>query len=220
MEFGKGLIKMGLVGAAAVWVVLPATNGLDLLPGMSTEAMVGEIHSLLLHMTVAAAAVMTAVALLDYIHQRFQFLRSMRMSKQEVREEYKQTEGDPHIKGRIKQLRAERARKRMMAAVPTASVVITNPTHFAVALHYELEKVGAPRVVAKGADVIAQKIREVAKANNVPIVENPPLARVLYAAVDIDQEVPPEHYKAVAEVIGFVLRQQGKLKPRPAARPM
>jgi flagellar biosynthetic protein FlhB len=107
-----------------------------------------------------------------------------------------------------------------MAAVPDASVVITNPTHFAVALHYELEKSNAPKVVAKGADAIAARIREVAKENDVPIVENPPLARLLYAKVDIDEEVPPEHYKAVAEVIGFVLRQQGKLKPRQAPRPM
>jgi flagellar biosynthesis protein FlhB len=220
MEFGKGLLKMVLVGIAVIWVVLPAGGSLDLLPGMSAEALLDDIHGLLVRMALAGAAVMTAVAILDYLHQRFQFLKSMRMSKQEVKEEYKQTEGDPHVKGRIRQIRAERARKRMMAAVPDASVVITNPTHFAVALHYELEKSHAPRVVAKGADNIAAKIREVATANDVPIVENPPLARLLYAAVDIDEEVPPEHYKAVAEVIGFILRQQGKLKPRASARPI
>jgi flagellar biosynthetic protein FlhB len=220
MEFGKGLLKMALVGTAAIWVVLPDGDALDLLPGVAAEALLGDIHGLLMRMVLAGAAVMTAVAILDYLHQRFQFLRSMRMSKQEVREEYKQTEGDPHIKGRIKQIRAERARKRMMAAVPDASVVITNPTHFAVALHYEIETSNAPRVVAKGADNVAARIREVAKANDVPIVENPPLARLLYSSVEIDEEVPPEHYKAVAEVIGFILRQQGKLKPRAAARPM
>jgi flagellar biosynthetic protein FlhB len=219
-EFGKGLLKMILVGTAATWVVLPAMDGLDTMPEASAEALLQSIHDLLLRMVFAGAAVMTALALFDYLHQRFQFMKSMRMSKQEVKEEYKQTEGDPHIKGRIRQLRAERARKRMMAAVPDASVVITNPTHFAVALHYELEKSNAPKVVAKGADAIAARIREVAKENDVPIVENPPLARLLYAKVDIDEEVPPEHYKAVAEVIGFVLRQQGKLKPRQAPRPM
>jgi flagellar biosynthetic protein FlhB len=220
MEFGKGLLKMALVGTAVTWVVLPAGDSLDLLPGMAAEALLEDIHGLLVRMVLAGAAVMTAIATLDYLHQRFQFLKSMRMSKQEVKEEYKQTEGDPHVKGRIRQIRAERARKRMMAAVPEASVIITNPTHFAVALHYELEKSHAPRVVAKGADNIAAKIREVARANDVPIVENPPLARLLYAAVDIDEEVPPEHYKAVAEVIGFILRQQGKLKPRAPARPI
>jgi flagellar biosynthetic protein FlhB len=169
-------------------------------------------------MVLAGGGMMAGIALLDYLHQRFQFLRSMRMSKQEVKEEYKQAEGDPHIKGRIRQLRAERARRRMMAAVPEASVVITNPTHFAVALEYDMQKSNAPRVVAKGTDLVALKIREVATASNVPIVENPPLARALHAAVDLDEEIPQEHYKAVAEVIGFVLRQQGKLKtPQPRA---
>jgi flagellar biosynthetic protein FlhB len=220
MEFGKGVAKMILVGSALTWVVLPTAERLELLPGLSTEDLLQELHGILLRIVVAGAAVMTAVALLDYLHQRFQFLRSMRMSKQEVKEEYKQSEGDPHVKGRIRQIRIERARRRMMAAVPDASVVITNPTHFAVALQYELEKSNAPKVVAKGADLIAAKIREIATANNVPIVENPPLARTLYAAVDIDEEIPPEHYKAVAEVIGFVLRKQGKLKPRPASRPL
>lgn len=219
-EFGKGVLKMAIVFAAATWVVLPDAAGLDLLPSLSTEALLADIHGLLLRMMLAGAAVMTAIVLLDYVYQRFQFMKSMRMSKQEVKEEYKQTEGDPHVKARIKQIRAERARRRMIAAVPDASVVITNPTHFAVALHYELEKSNAPKVVAKGADMIAAKIREVAKENGVPIVENPPLARVLYAAVEIDEEIPPEHYKAVAEVIGFVLRQQGRLKPRQAARPL
>jgi len=220
MEFGKGLLKMVLVGAAVTWVVLPTIGRLQLLPGTASETLLADIHGLLLRMAFGGAAVMTAIAILDYLHQRFQFMQSMRMSKQEVKEEYKQTEGDPHIKGRIRQIRTERARKRMMAAVPDASVVITNPTHFAVALHYEIEKSNAPKVVAKGADNVAAKIREVAKANDVPIVENPPLARLLYAAVEIDEEVPPEHYKAVAEVIGFILRQQGKLKPRPSARPI
>lgn len=219
-EFAKGALKMVVVFIAAIWAVLPDAAGLDLLPSLSTEALLADIHGLLLRMILAGAVVMTAVAIVDYVYQRFQFMKSMRMSRQEVKEEYKQTEGDPHVKARIKQIRAERARRRMMAAVPDASVVITNPTHFAVALHYEFEKTNAPKVVAKGADAIAAKIREVAKEHGVPIVENPPLARVLYAAVDIDEEIPPEHYKAVAEVIGFVLRQQGKLKPRQAARPL
>jgi flagellar biosynthetic protein FlhB len=211
-EFGKGLLKLVIVGAALAWVLLPVIDRLALLPGFSIEDTLRELYGFLVRMMMAGAGTMVALALLDYLHQRFQFLRSMRMSKQEVKEEYKQTEGDPHIKGRIRQIRAERARRRMMAAVPEASVVITNPTHFAVALQYEMQKSNAPKLVAKGTDLVALKIREIAKEHNVPIVENPPLARALHAAVDLDEEIPQEHYKAVAEVIGFVLRQQGKLK--------
>ena len=127
------------------------------------------------------------------------------MSVRELKEEFKQTEGDPMIKGKIRAIRLERMKKRMMAAVPTASVVITNPTHFAVALQYE-RGMNAPICVAKGADAVALKIREVAGEHGVPIVENPPLARALHATVEIDQEIPPEHYQAVAEVIGYVMR--------------
>jgi flagellar biosynthetic protein FlhB len=127
------------------------------------------------------------------------------MSIRELKEEFKHTEGDPHIKARIKQIRQERMRKRMMAAVPTASVVITNPTHYAVALRYD-RNMNAPLCVAKGIDNIALKIREVALEHGIPVVENPPLARTLHATVNIDAEIAPEHYKAVAEVIGYVMR--------------
>jgi flagellar biosynthetic protein FlhB len=127
------------------------------------------------------------------------------MSMRELKEEFKQTDGDPGIKAKIRQIRQTRMRKRMLAAVPEASVVITNPTHFAVALKYE-RGMNAPICVAKGADLIALKIREVATANNIPIVENPPLARALHGTVEVDQEIPPEHYQAVAEIIGYVMR--------------
>jgi flagellar biosynthetic protein FlhB len=127
------------------------------------------------------------------------------MSVAEVKEEYKQSDGDPAVKGKIRQIRQNRMRKRMMAAVPTASVVITNPTHYAVALRYE-RGMNAPVCVAKGVDLIARKIREVAMEHGIPIVENPPLARAVHATVEIDQEIQPEHYKAVAEVIGYLMR--------------
>ncbi len=127
------------------------------------------------------------------------------MSFREIKEEFRQTEGDPVVKGKIRQLRQARQRKRMMAAVPKASVVITNPTHFAVALQYE-RGMTAPVCVAKGADLIARKIREVAEQHGIPIVENQPLARALHATVEIDQEIPPEHYRAVAEIIGYVMK--------------
>jgi flagellar biosynthetic protein FlhB len=127
------------------------------------------------------------------------------MSVAELKEEFKQTDGDPAVKGKIRQIRHNRMRKRMMAAVPTASVVITNPTHYAVALRYE-RGMNAPVCVAKGVDLIARKIREVATEHGIPIVENPALARAVHASVEIDQEIQPEHYKAVAEIIGYVMR--------------
>jgi flagellar biosynthetic protein FlhB len=127
------------------------------------------------------------------------------MSVREMKEEFRQTEGDPAIKGKLRQLRQARMRKRMMAAVPKASVVITNPTHFAVALQYE-RGMNAPVCVAKGVDLIARKIREVAERHEIPVVENPPLARALHGTVEIDQEIPPEHYRAVAEIIGYIMR--------------
>ena len=134
----------------------------------------------------------------------------MRMSRQEIRDELKQSEGDPMVKGRLRQIRMERARRRMMSNVPKADVIITNPTHFAVALAYKPEEMAAPRLVAKGADQIAQRIREVAQEHEVPVVENPPLARALYAAVDLEEEIPAEHYRAVAEIISYVFRLQGR----------
>jgi flagellar biosynthetic protein FlhB len=127
-----------------------------------------------------------------------------------LKEENRQNEGDPAIKAKIRQLRQERARKRMMARVPEATVVIMNPTHYAVALLYQSGKTPAPICVAKGVDALALKIREVAEQNNVPVVENPPLARALHASVEIDDVVPPEHYKAVAQVIGYVMRLNAK----------
>jgi len=152
---------------------------------------------------------MSIIAVFDYIYQKYAFVQQMKMTKQEVKDEHKQSEGDPHVKARIRQLRAERTRQRMMANVPEADVIVTNPTHFAIALSYKLEEMQAPIVVAKGADHIAFKIREIAEDNEIPIVENPALARALFASVEVDEEIPLEHYQAVAEVIGFVMRQRG-----------
>ena len=153
----------------------------------------------------AVVAILFLVAAADYLFQYRQWYERQKMSLREMKEEFKQTEGDPMIKGKIRQLRQSRMRKRMMAAVPKASVVITNPTHYAIALQYE-RGMDAPVCVAKGVDAMALKIREVAGEHSIPIVENPPLARALHATVEIDQEIPPEHYKAVAEVIGYVMK--------------
>ncbi len=214
VEFLKGLAKVALVMAALAWQSLPEVGRLLSLTSLEPAALAAELHQLLLRIAVAVLLVVAALAVLDYGYQRFAFMRSMRMSKQEVKEEHKQSEGDPMVKARLRQIRMERARKRMMAAVPNASVVVTNPTHYAVALKYEMGSKGAPKLVAKGADLIAQKIREIARENDVPLVENPPLARALYTGVVLDHEIPPEHYRAVAEIISYVFRLKGKLRPR------
>jgi flagellar biosynthetic protein FlhB len=216
VEFLKSLAKVAAVSAIAASVLVPESRRLALLIGLDMADLMAEFHRLLLRLVMGVLLLSAALALLDYAYQRFSFMRSMRMSKQEIKEEHRQAEGDPMVKARLRQVRMERARRRMMAAVPNASVVVTNPTHYAVALVYELGDKGAPRVVAKGADLVALRIREVAEAHDVPIVENPPLARALYANVELDREIPQEHYRAVAEVISYVFRLKGKLQP---ARP-
>jgi flagellar biosynthetic protein FlhB len=218
IEFFKSLIKVAVVAWVAAWMAFPKLDQLDHMIYEPIEDLPNILYKLLLRLMLGVVAVLTALALFDYIYQRFSFHQEMRMSKQEVKEEHKQSEGDPVIRARLRAIRMNRARKRMMAAVPKASVVVTNPTHFAVALQYEMGEAGAPKVVAKGADLIAAKIREIAKEHDIPIVENPPLARALYANVEIDREVPPEHYKAVAEIISYVFRLKGKIRPQAQAR--
>ena len=180
----------------------------DRLEGLVQTDILGTLlltRSLSLDMLGVVVAILFLVAAADYLFQYRQWFERQKMSLREMKEEFKQTEGDPLIKGKIRQLRQARMRKRMMAAVPKASVIITNPTHYAVALQYE-RGMKAPVCVAKGVDAIALKIREVAERASIPIVENPPLARALHATVEIDEEIPPEHYKAVAEVIGYVMK--------------
>ncbi len=172
-EFLKGILKMLVVGGVAAALLSPELDRLALLPSMGTLAIGREIMTLSWRLAIGVIAVLTVIAIADFTYQKLSFIRSMRMSKQEVREEYKQVEGNPVFKSKLRQIRTERARRRMMAAVPTASVVVTNPTHFAVALHYEVNSAGAPRVVAKGADLIAARIREIAREHKVPVVENP-----------------------------------------------
>ncbi len=208
----KGLAKIGIVGAA-IWTQLwPERGTLEAVLTQSPAAVAGDMSHLMFKVLIATLAAMAFISVADYLLQRYQFMKRNRMSKQEVKEEFKQTEGDPMIKGRIRQIRTERAKRRMMAAVPQATVVITNPTHFAVALKYESGKTVAPVCVAKGADLLALRIRDKAKEHNVPIVENPPLARALYASVEIDEPIPTEHYKAVAQVIGYVMKLTGKIR--------
>jgi len=210
----KGLIKIGIVGMA-IWTQLwPERGMLESILTQSPGAVVGDMDHLLFKVLIAALSALAVIAGLDYFLQRFRFMQRNRMSKQEIKEEYRANEGDPAIKAKIRQLRHERSRKRMMAAVPTATVVIMNPTHFAVALKYESGRMAAPICVAKGVDALALRIRGVAEDHDVPVIENPPLARALYASVEIDEAVPAEHYKAVAQVIGYVMRLSGALARR------
>lgn len=213
VNFAKGMAKIGIVGALMGAVLWPHKDEAEVMIFSDPTVVLEEARSLTLQLLAAVLAVMTVVAGGDFIYQRQKWHKKQRMSLREVKEEYKQTEGDPQIKGKIRQLRMERSRKRMMAAVPEATVVVTNPTHYAVALKYD-EGMGAPLCLAKGVDAVALKIREVAKGHDIPVVENPPLARALYANVEIDQEVPEAHYKAVAEVIGFVFRMRKRAGKR------
>ena len=204
-NFAKGLIKLVVIGSIMLALLWPQRGRLE---GLVQTDILGTLmitRSLALDVLVAVVAALFLVAAADYLFQYRQWFERQKMSVREMKEEFKQTEGDPLVKGKIRQLRQQRMRKRMMAAVPKASVVITNPTHYAIALQYE-RGMEAPICVAKGADAIALKIREVAGEHSVPIVENPPLARALYATVEIDEEIPAEHYKAVAEVIGYVMK--------------
>ncbi len=206
VESLKGIIKITVIAFIGVLVIRPYLEKVNLMPGMETMAILSFIHKIvvLLIFTVVIAVLVIAVA--DYAYQKYQHLKKLRMTKQEVKDEYKQMEGDPLVKSRIRQVRMERARHRMMDAVPRADVVIVNPTHYAVALEYKMEKMDAPVVVAKGLDNLALRIREIAEEHDIPIVENPPLARALFASVELDQSIPAEHFKAVAEVIGYVMQ--------------
>ena len=212
-EFLKGIAKIALVGTVAAIVVWPEMARIELFAGMPASLILERVWVMAVKMMIAVLAVVAVIAGLDYLLQRYQHQRQQRMTKQEVKDEFKQTEGDPTVKAKLKQIRMDRARRRMMAAVPEADVVITNPTHFAVAMAYKPDAMEAPKVVAKGADEIAHRIREVARAHDVAVVENPPLARALYQSVEIDQSIPQEHYKAVAEVISYVFRLQGRTMP-------
>jgi flagellar biosynthesis protein FlhB len=213
IEFVKTLIKFGVVTIVITKTVWPDRIHLETILSSDSKMMLVMIKDLTVRLFFAALIIVVVIWVLDYAYQYQSYMKRMQMSRQDMKEEFKQSEGDPHIKAKLRALRMERSRKRMMAAVPGADVVITNPTHYAVALKYDHGKMNAPRVVAKGVDTIAAKIREVATANDVPLMENPPLARALYATVEVDEDIRPEQYQAVAEVISAIMKLR-KTKPR------
>lgn len=209
VEFLKGIVKITIVGLVAFFAVWPYRGELLRLPNTDIEGLLLFLQDTALRMLIGVLIVLFFIALLDYLYQRYEYIKNLRMSKQEIKDEYKQQEGDPLIKQKLRAIRMERARNRMMAAVPTSDVVITNPTHYAVALKYEQAKMAAPQVVAKGKNKVAFKIREVAEEHKIPVVENPPLARALFT-VPLEEEIPLEHYEAVAKVISYVYQLKGK----------
>jgi len=211
VEFLKGISKLIIVSVVAAYLAIPLLGDIELLSQVDFVYSLDKIKTIAIMMTAGTVGVMTVIAALDFVFQKLQHMKQMRMTKQEIKDEQKQQEGDPQVKARIRRVRTERAQQRMMKAVEDADVVITNPTHYAVALSYKMSEMAAPRLVGKGVDSLAFRIRDVAESNNIPLVVNPPLARALYAAVELDEEIPAEHFKAVAEVIGFIMRKRGDL---------
>lgn len=204
-NFVKGIVKIVVLGAVLTALLWPERDRIMALTRTDPAAILPLARTLALKLMCAVVAILAVMAVADFLFQYRRWYEKQKMSLRDIKEEFKQSEGDPTIKGKLKQIRHSRQRKRMMTQVPKAAVVITNPTHYAVALQYE-RGMEAPVCVAKGVDAVARKIREIAEEHRIPLVENPPLARALHATVEVDQAIPPEHYKAVAEVIGYVMR--------------
>ncbi|MET4678157.1 flagellar biosynthesis protein FlhB [Luteibacter sp. ME-Dv--P-043b] len=206
VELGKSLLKLALIGGTLVWFLNRSTR--EMYAGGTGPVAEGIAHAFGLfgHASLVFAVALGAVALVDAPWQKYSFTKKMKMTKQEVKDEHKESEGSPELKSKVRQMQQQMSRRRMMEDVPTADVIVTNPTHFAVALKYDENRMGAPRVVAKGVDLIAQQIRDVAGGAKVPVVEAPPLARALYATTDIGREIPSALYVAVAQILAYVFR--------------
>ncbi len=205
IEMLKTIGKLGVLGLLMWLLARKDWPGLMTLPWQSPHGLLVALRPPVLHLFIAGVATQGVFAAVDVLLVRLRHVRDLRMSKQDVRDELKDTEGNVQVKTRLRRIQLMRSRQRMMAKVPTATVVITNPTHYAIALVYDRAANPAPRIVAKGVDAMAARIRQIASDNRVPLVSNPPLARALYR-LDLDTEIPAEHYRAVAEVIGYVWR--------------
>lgn len=212
VELVKSLLKITVLVVICYNNIMSSLTTMPRLMDMSLEQTMMVVGEIIMSILNSLIPIFVIISIGDYIYQWWDYEKNLRMSKQEIKEEYKQTEGDPQIKGKIRERQQQQARTRMMQAVPTADVIIRNPTHYAVAVKYDSEKDNAPIVVAKGADLVAFRIIEIAKENNVMMVENRPLARGLYESVDLEREIPPDFYQAVAEVIAFVYSVREKEK--------
>ena len=211
---GKSFLKLIAVGLIAWWILVPKIPLLQGMAGLGVAAILPVAMDVIRELLLAVLALMAVVAGADWFWQRYRFMQKLRMTKEEVKQEHKDADGDPLIKGKRRQLKFQKSRQRMMQAVPSATVVVMNPTHYAVALRYVQGETAAPECVAKGVDTLALRIRDLAREHGVPVVEDPPLARALYATVEVDQVIPTQHFEAVAKLIGFILA-----KARERARP-
>ncbi|WP_324781022.1 flagellar biosynthesis protein FlhB [Thiobacillus sedimenti] len=226
VELVKSLAKVGLLGIVAVWLIWSNVDAIFALGLESPARAIQHMGALLGKIFLLASGAMIFIVVLDLPYQLWSYYNKLKMTKEELRQEAKESEGDPHIKARVRAQQREMARRRMMAEIPTADVVVTNPTHYAVALKYTEGKMGAPRVVAKGADAVAAKIREIAAGHQVPLLEAPPLARALFRHTELGDEIPATLYAAVAEVLAYVFqlrhfRQAGGVHPEaPTALPV
>ena len=206
----KSLLKLVVVGFLAYQFLAGKMNEIVLLSTMELKVGLGQWMTMATGLITRIGVVYFVLAVADYIYQRWEYMRNLKMSKQDILDEVKQTEGDPFVRGRIRQQQRRMAQMRMMANVPKSDVVVVNPTHVAVAIKYDDEKNKAPVVLAKGADLVAARIREIAEENNIEIVENIPVARALYNKVEIEDEIPPEMYMAIAEILSFVFKKMKK----------
>ena len=213
LETAKGLVKLGLVGVAVVMSLWSERSAIVTAGELPLEAQLVLLGDVIFRLLATATATVGLLAILDYALAKWAMTRQLRMSRREVIDEHKQNEGDPIIRQRLKSLRLERARRRRMADVPKSTVVITNPTHYAVALRYVAGETAAPKLLAKGVDDVARRIRELAAEHRIPIVENPPLARALHAGCELGDFIPPANYQAVAEIVGYVLRLEATQHP-------
>jgi flagellar biosynthesis protein FlhB len=210
VELGKALLKLVVVGWVAYSFLQENMSKLMQLSQMELQVGIATWVDLGFALGMRVGAIYLVLAIADYIYQRRHFINGLKMTKEEVKQEYKEQEGDPFIKGRIRQQMRRLARMRMMSSVPKANVVVTNPTHLAVAIQYDHATMAAPRLVAKGASLVAQRIKNIAAEHNIPIVENVPLARAIYRTVEVDQEIPPELYAAMAEILVYVYHLKGQ----------
>ena len=206
VELLKGISKLVMIIAAVYFFVVPLIDDFHKYAQMSFNYTLYEIKNLVITLLITILAIFAPIAILDWIWNYNQHRNKLRMTKQEIKDEMKQNEGDPQVAQKLKQLRRQRSKQRIVSTVPEADVIITNPTHYSVALKYDMDTMAAPKVIAKGVDDLAARIRKIAKTNNIPIIENAPLARSMYAKVEVDENILPEHYEAVAKIISHVMQ--------------
>lgn len=212
VEFLKGIFKIILIGTLVYLVILADVKELSQYQELSIGGIIDQMETMIFHILLFVTITMAAIAGVDFSYQKYEHFNKLKMTKQEVKEEHKQMEGNPEVKQKMRKLRSEQSKKRVAQAVPEATVVITNPEHYAVALKYVANETDAPICVMKGLDLIAQKIKEIAGEHDIPIVESPPLARALYKDVNIDDQIPEEHFEAVAKILTYIMSLEEKRK--------